>query len=194
MLRIQGYTHPDRVRRPIRRAAEQAAATVERLAEPSACYRRFRVDACDTHGLRLAGGTTLHCAAFPWYLGDCTEVAVFVLTAGARIDAELQRMDDEALLEMLFLETAGWLAVEAITKALTGHLRETARREGLRITRRMGPGYTYSSRGDEATWALEEQRTLFALLGDADLPVTMMESCAMQPKMSRSGLIGLAPI
>lgn len=193
MLRIQGYRDPTRVRAPIRRAAGQAAAVVERLMEPEVRYRRITIDACDADGLRLAGGTTLRCAAFPWYLGACTEVAVFVLTAGERIDAELQRLHEaEEMLQMLFVETAGWLAVEAITKIFTGHLRAAVEREGRRITRRMGPGYTYATRGQDAPWPLEEQGTLFALLGPEPLPVTMLESCAMRPKMSRSGLVGIA--
>lgn len=194
MLRIQGYTDPEQVRRPIRRAADQAAATVERLVEPDLRYRRIAVEACIGEQLRLAGGTTLHCAAFPRFLGSSTEIVVFVLTAGARIDAELARLNDEQLLlDMLFVETAGWLAVEEITKAFTRHLREAAKCEGLRITRRMGPGYSYPLPGGIVRWPLEEQQFLFALLDDANMPVSMLESCAMTPKMSRSGLIGLVP-
>lgn len=194
MLRIQGYTDLERVRRPIREAAEQAAATVERLVEPEVRYRRVGVEACAGDELRLVGDTTLHCAAFPRFLGKCQEVVVFALTAGGRIDAQLDRHNDEGqLLEMLFLETAGWLAVEEISKAFTSHLRGVAKREGLTITRRMGPGYTYTSKNGEAEWPLQEQQFLFALLNEENMPITMLESSAMLPKMSRSGLIGLAP-
>ncbi len=194
MLRIQGYTDPKQVRRPIRQAADEAAATVERLVEPDLCYRRVGVEGRVAEQLRLAGGTTLRCAAFPRFLDDSAEVVVFVLTAGGRIDSELARLNDEQrLLEMLFVETAGWLAVEEITKTFTRRLRAAARREGFKITRRMGPGYSYPSPGGVAEWPLDEQRHLFALLDDGDLPVTMLESCAMTPKMSRSGLIGLVP-
>lgn len=194
MLRIQGYADPKQVRPPIRRAADEAAASVERLVEPDLYCRRVGVQGPIANELRLAGGTTLRCAAFPRYLAGSAEVVVFVLTAGGRIDAELARLNDEQqLLEMLFVETAGWLAVEEITKSFTRHLRSAARREGLKITRRMGPGYSYPLPGGAAEWPLEEQRHLFALLDDEDLPVDMLESCAMIPKMSRSGLIGLVP-
>jgi len=43
-------------------------------------------------------------------------------------------------------------------------------------------------------WPLEEQIGLFGLFKNAHLPVTVMASCAMQPKMSRSGLFGTAPL
>ena len=194
MLRIQGYTQPERVRPAVRRAAEHAAITMEQLVDPDVRYRRVAVEACTTEALQLAGGTALHCPAFARFLGSCPVVVVFLLTAGARVDEELDRLNDDGqLLEMLFLETAGWLAVEEITKAFAMHLRTAAREKGMKITRRMGPGYSYTSRQGEAMWPLEEQRHLFALLDDGNLPVDMLESCAMKPKMSRSGLIGMAP-
>jgi hypothetical protein len=194
MLRIQGYTDPERVRRPIRKAAEKTAATVEQLVEPAVHFRRVAVESCDAGGLRLAGGITLHCDAFPRFLLESTDVVVFALTAGARIDEELARLNDaEDLLEMLFVETAGWLAVEEVTKAFAAHLRAAAKGEGLKITRRMGPGYSYPTKKGDAEWLLDEQRFLFELLDDGNMPVTMLESCAMLPKMSRSGLFGLVP-
>ena len=194
MLRIQGYTDPERVRRPIRKAAEKTAATVEQLVEPAVHFRRVPVESCDAGGLCLAGGIILHCDAFPRFLTESTDVVVFALTAGPRIDEELARLNDAGdLLEMLFVETAGWLAVEEVTKAFAAHLRADAKGEGLKITRRMGPGYSYPTKDGDAEWLLEEQRFLFELLDDGNMPVTMLESCAMLPKMSRSGLFGLVP-
>lgn len=194
MLRIQGYTDPERVRPAVRKAADEAAARVERLLDAQARYRHVGVETCTGEALRLAGGVTLHCGAFERFLGACPRVVVFVLTAGPRIDVELERLGKaEQLLDMLFLETAGWLAVEAITRAFTDFLRDDAAREGFKLTRRMGPGYTYASKSGDAEWPLTEQGKLFTLLGDEAMPVTMLESSAMMPKMSRSGLIGLVP-
>jgi cobalamin-dependent methionine synthase I len=86
----------------------------------------------------------------------------------------------------LFLEMAGWLAVEQATKALALHVAEQVRDERLGPTRRLGPGYV--------DWPLDEQTGLFTLFEDAPLPVRLMESCAMIPKKSRSGLYGLRPL
>jgi len=41
---------------------------------------------------------------------------------------------------------------------------------------------------------LLEQKPLFELFSDTKLPVRLMESCAMYPKKSRSGLYGLRPL
>jgi hypothetical protein len=195
MLRIQGYSAPQSVRPAVREAAERNALRAEGLFDPAVCYRRIPVLSCEQGTLALAGDTRLHCGAFTRYLSAAREVAVFVTTAGARIDGELARLHGEQeLLDMLFLETAGWLGVEEITKAFILHLRTRAAEDALRLTRRMGPGYSYKADGVTADWPLEEQQALFSLFGASTLPVQLLESCAMLPKMSRSGLVGLVPV
>jgi hypothetical protein len=57
----------------------------------------------------------------------------------------------------------------------------------------MGPGYAYRVGSLQVDWPLEDQRELFTLLEGGPLPVTLMSSCAMFPKLSRSGLFGVAP-
>lgn len=194
MLRIQGYTSPERVRRAVRVAAERNAERAEGLFAPAVCYRRIPVLSCHDGILTLHGNSSLHCGAFDRFLPAAHEVAIFITTAGAAIDDELARLNaEQKLLDMLFLEAAAWLGIEEITKAFIVHLRERAAEDGLRLTRRMGPGYDYKTANGKAEWPLEEQRTLFALFGKAALPVRLLESCAMLPKMSRSGLVGLVP-
>ena len=130
--------------------------------------------------------TVFHGAALAKVLAGCCEAIAFVLTAGAAIDREsaaLVAADD--IFHALFLETAGWLVIEKATRAFAKHLSEDLGREGLSLTRRTGPGY--------ADWPLTEQRDLFDLFADVDIPVRLLESSAMIPKMSRSGLYGVAP-
>ncbi len=74
------------------------------------------------------------------------------------------------------------------------YLGDLIKPEGLRLTRRMGPGYSYKINGDETMWSLEQQHQLFEVFDGEDLPVRLLESCAMMPKMSRSGLYGLVPV
>ena len=194
MLRIQGYPEPGNVRRAVRAAAERNARRAEALFTPAVCYRRVAVTGLGDGVLSLRGQIQLHCAAFSQFLSEAGEIAVFVATAGAGIDEELARLNQEQqLLDMVFLESAAWLGLEAITQSFVTHLRQRAGAQGLRLTRRMGPGYAYKVQGGKAQWPLEEQPALFALFGDAALPVALLESCAMVPKMSRSGLVGLVP-
>jgi hypothetical protein len=77
-----------------------------------------------------------------------------------------------------------------------GHLRAELAAEALQLGLRMGPGYSYSLQNGDAPrvmWPLEQQKELFGLFGDAPLPVELMHSAAMRPKMSRSGLFAVLP-
>lgn len=192
MLRIQGYSDPLRVKPAIRNAAETVAATAERVFAPEVYYRRVPIKSCTDGLLVLETGTTFHSRAFSQFLGGCHQVIVFVLTLGSKLDQVAQNLTDNGqMLEALFLETAGWLGVEAATKSFSEHLRSQLRKQGCGLTRRFGPGYTYRSRADDSEWPLEEQKPLFALFQDQAISVRLLDSCAMIPKMSRSGLYGV---
>ena len=192
ILRIQGYRDMGRVRRPIRRAAEKAAEIARGIAEGEVGYRRVAIASCSGPVLELEGGERFECGAFERFLTGCESVLAFAMTAGAAIDRridELMAADDPVV--ALMLDTAGWLAVESVTRQFSERLKAECEPAGLRFTRRMGPGYTYRVGREMAPWGLEEQAGLFRILGEDVSPVTVLESGAMLPKMSRSGLYGL---
>ena len=198
ILRVHGYGDGKGVRPAIRAAAERVAAHVGELAEPVANYRRMQVVACNGGTLRLGDGTTLTCAAFDRLLGGCPEVVVFVLTLGPGIDQSVDELMEEfEPLDALFTETAGWLAIERATRVFAKALGQDLISENLTLCHRMGPGYSYRTGAgseDRSEWSLEDQVHLFAVFEGAELPVTLMQSCAMTPKMSRSGLFGVRPL
>jgi hypothetical protein len=195
ILRIQGYSDLKRVRPAIRQASEVAAAQAPELSEPRVAYRRVAIRAIQDGLLELSSGCQFHCRAFDQILRGCTEAAAFVLTVGPKLDALVIELADQGeLLGALLLETAGWLCIEDATRQFKVHLRQQEIAMGRRITSRMGPGYSYKVDNAMCTWPLEEQALLFGLFGAADLPVSLMHSSAMHPKMSRSGLFGIAPL
>ena len=111
----------------------------------------------------------------------------FILTLGEALDNEVGRMLEKGdMVEALFLETAGRLAIEQASRKLAVHLQAQIKKDGLCLTRRLGPGYN--------EWSLLEQKRLFQLFSGTELPVRLLESCAMFPKKSRSGLYGLRPL
>lgn len=195
ILRIQGYSDLGRVRPAIVRAAELAAQWATELSAPVVCSRRVPVADLTGDRLELAGGAVLRCAAFGKFLSECTETVPFVLTIGPAVDQRVVELtaSGEGLLEALLLETAGWLAIEDATRQFRAAARERFGREGARITSRLGPGYSYPLDGGQCEWSLTDQHTLFGLFGDSELPVRLLASCAMQPKISRSGMFGVAP-
>lgn len=195
ILRIQGYADLTRVRPVIRQAADAMAASAERLSRPVVAWRRVPVRSLDAQGeLALEGGVALHCPAFARLLAGCDAVAPFVLTVGRELCQEVVDLVEKGdLLEGLLLEAAGWLAIEDATRQFKSHLRDACVAAGRRMTSRLGPGYSYKVDGRMCGWGLEEQPALFALLEGGELPVTLLASCAMHPKMSRSGMYGIAP-
>ena len=192
ILRIQGYRDMERVRRPIRRAADKAAGIAREIAEGEVGYRRVGIASCSGSALELNGGERFECGAFERFLSGCESVLVFAMTAGAAIDRRIDELmaADEPVVALL-LDTAGWLAIESVTRQFSERLKAECEPAGLRFTRRMGPGYTYRVGREMAPWGLEEQAGLFRILGEDVSPVTVLESGAMLPKMSRSGLYGL---
>jgi hypothetical protein len=192
LLRVHGYKRLEQVRPDVRAVAQQCVVRAKTLLDPHLHYLRVGVDACCDGRMRLETGTILHCKAFERYLGKPRFVIIAILTLGSRIDEQVDSwLKNEDILEAMFLETAAWLALEALTTKFAAHLRLTAGGEGYRLSPRMSPGYSYHLKSGTCEWSLEEQKALFDLFGQAALPVKLLESCAMVPKMSRTGLYAL---
>ncbi len=195
MLHIQGYRDLDRVRPLIKKTAGIMAQMVTQTIDPVVHYRQMQISECTDGMLTLEGGTVFRCDAFSRYHAASEQVVVFVLTLGKGLDeAAMDLAKQQQLLEQLFLDTAGWLGVEAVNRQFATHIKQQVFEQGYRLTRRMAPGYTFKKDGQDCYWALEDQKPLFALFDDTELPVSMLESCAMLPRMSRTGLYGLVPI
>ncbi len=194
VLRIQGYKDPDKVRPVIRKSAMTAISAFVANAAPVVSYRLVDIESVDAMGLRLENGVFLQSPIFKQYLSESTKVVVFALTVGEGIDKQtIEWMDQEKLVEALFLESAAWLGVEDATKQFVLIVRKWATQHNARISRRLGPGYSYPVEGRQIQWELHDQQPLFASFGDTGIPVRLLESSAMLPKMSRSGLFGLIP-
>lgn len=195
VLRVMGYRQGAPIKAQVRSVAEAMAGLAVTAANPAARYRRVPIASCTTEGLVLSTGTFFRGPTFAAYLSGCDAVAVFVLSLGGRFDSTQKNLAaGEQTLEAYMLEIAGWLGVEAATRLFKAHLEAEVRRDGLALTRRMAPGYTSRVGGRKVVWPLEDQPPLFSLFDEGTLPARLLEgSCAMTPKMSRSGLYGLHP-
>lgn len=191
ILRIQGYRDLERIRPAIKRAAAASARETEELIRPRAYYRMLSVSTCEGSILELEDGTIFDNEAFQRFLKDARHVVAFILTMGHALDrAVIDYIAEDQLLNALFLETAGWLGIEAATRTLSIHLRSQARERGYRLSPRLGPGYSYKLDGRSVLWPLDQQQTLFKLFANDPIEVELLESCAMLPKISRSGIFG----
>lgn len=186
LLRLQGYRRPEQVRPRIMASAVAAAERARDLLRPEVIYRRVAIQARAAGLLTLETGTRFRSDRCVKVLTDCQEVVVFVLTLGQALDDAGRDLEGgEDVLAPLFLEMAGWVGVEKATRSFAGHLLRSLNPGAGRLTPRLGPGY--------ADWRLEEQSDLFDLFAGIALPVRLLESCAMVPKKSRSGLYGIIP-
>ena len=195
VLKIHGYKDMEKVRRAIRAAAQIAIQVFIENTTPIVSYRVVDIQSIDGSVLALSGDIYLKSPIFMQYLSNSRQAVVFALTVGKEIDKRtIEWMEQEKLVEALFLESAAWLGVENATKQFVLIVRNWALQHKLRISRRLGPGYSYPINGKQVEWELHDQKPLFQLLADdANLPVSLLESSAMLPKMSRSGLFGLIP-
>jgi hypothetical protein len=186
ILRFHGYRAIGQAAPPIREAAQEMITAAERLIDPRVVFLRRGIERVDRETLALAGGPTFRGSCFATHLSHAHEVVCFVATLGPALDERAEALADAGdLLEAVFLEAAGWLAIEKMLRAFRGHLAAQARPARQRLSPRLGPGFL--------DWALTEQRALFSAFGGAPLPVSVSEYSVMTPKKSISGLFGFLP-
>jgi len=186
LLRLQGYKDMAAVRDDVRRIATWAAARVSELAAPVAIFRQLPISRLGEDELELAGSRAFRSRQFGPGFAGCREAVAFILTLGPAVDEETLRLvGQDDVVEAVFIEYAGWIAIERATHALAAHLQRALKGRNLRLSRRLAPGYY--------DWSLEEQRDFVALFPAEALPIEILESCAILPKKSRTGLYGLQP-
>ena len=163
------------VAQEVRATAEAMAAHALEIATPVAWLRQVPVDALAVTSTTLASA-----------LRGCFAAHLFLVTLGPRLDQRVTELF-EAMdgLEGLFLDTAGWLALQSGLGTVRRRLGERARAEGHRLSRRAGPGYL--------DWPIEEQPMLVgALTEGAPLAgIEVLESGAILPEKTLTGLYGV---
>lgn len=112
--------------------------------------------------------------------------AVFVLTVGDQIDAEIAKLSQQDFTEAYFLDGVASAMTDGLLQLLKRDLREEAARRGCALAYRFSPGY--------ARWDLPEQKKIFKLLKGEEIGVTLSATCFMTPQKSLSGVFGLKPI
>ena len=172
----------------VRATAAAMAAHALEIARPVGWLRQVAIRAVDGARVELEGDTALTSATLASLLHGSPAVQLFVVTLGPRIDERVHELF-EAMdgLEGLFLDTAGWVVVQSALSAVRRKCAGKARSEGFRLTRRIGPGYL--------DWPLEEQAIVFRALaaGNALAPIEVLESGAILPEKTLTGLFGLIP-
>ena len=111
-------------------------------------------------------------------LGTVERVFPYVVTIGNRL--EERGRDDNDLLKSYYLDTIGNVALTSARKYLKSHLQSRFALDGI----------SYMSPGSLKDWGIEEQKSLFSLLGDVEglIGVSLSENFVMTPNKSVSGI------
>ena len=172
----------------VRATAAAMGALALEIACPVGWVRQVAVRTVDRARVELEGGASLNSATLASLVRESAAVQLFAVTLGPKIDERVHELF-EAMdgLEGLFLDTAGWVVVQSALSSVRKKCAAKARSDGYRLTRRIGPGYL--------DWPLEEQAIVFRALagGDALPPVEVLESGAILPEKTLTGLFGLIP-
>lgn len=152
----------------------------EMVARPKAVYQEYFIDARDGDSLTI-GGQTFTSRALRINLEPVEKVYAYVTTAGRELDEAAPDSDD--LLQKFWWDMIKEAVLGSAMHSLDDHICRTFQ---LSKTASMNPGS-----GDADTWPIEQQRELFALLGDGPerIGVELGSSYLMSPIKTVSGLL-----
>ena len=196
LLGVHKYKDMSKVRPVILKSAHRAIAQSIEFSDPRGYFTTTPIESLDEEGLDLFDGTRLNCTAFRDKLGGYDTLLSFVITLGPKLDEEVSKgfADGSDPLGPLFLDTAGWLMIEASTRSFSTYLKSEHFGGRQDLSTRMAPGYDYPIKGqsDRAPWDLLEQAKLFGTFKNKDIPIELLDSGAMIPRLSRSGIFGVS--
>lgn len=134
----------------------------------------------------LDGGISFVGEGIHRLLAESHYAAVFVLTVGDRIDAEMAKLAPQDFTEAYFLDGVASAMTDGLLQLLKRDLREEAARRGCALAYRFSPGY--------ARWDLQEQEKIFKLLRGEEIGISLSETYFMLPQKSLSGVFGFKPV
>jgi hypothetical protein len=148
------------------------------VARPKALFRASFVEARTEDAVTI-DGIAFTSRILRTHLDRVERVFPFIATCGAELDRLDLGGDPFAL---YWLDAIKAVALRAATRRLTGYLDT---RFALGRTASMHPGSA-----DRQVWPIEQQRPLFALLGEVEalIGVQLTASCLMIPNKTVSGL------
>ena len=152
---------------------------IEEVAQYRVCFATFPLDVAG-ETCRI-GGFAIESAQLAKNLKGCKTVLLFAATVGVGVDRLLQRYQRLSPAGAFLAHAAGAERAESLCNAFC---KAYASERGVKLRPRFSPGY-----GD---LSLDEQRTLFALLGcEKNIGLTLNESLLISPSKSVTAFVGI---
>jgi hypothetical protein len=150
----------------------------EVLMRPKAMYRPVYIDAKDDDSI-VVNGIPLNSRVLRVNVEEAHRVFPYVATCGDELDRWARSKED--ILERFWADSIQQVTVRLVVRFMNEDMTD---RHGLGSTSQMAPGSL-------PDWSIEEQQSLFAVLGDAKagIGVELSESLMMVPEHSVSGVV-----
>ncbi|MGD0550925.1 MAG: hypothetical protein ABSA81_10350 [Candidatus Bathyarchaeia archaeon] len=152
-----------------------------KLVEPRAVYTFIDIEELKEDGVLLRNGEFLQSPLLSSKITCASEVAPYIVTIGARLEAEVTSLARNRILESFILDKLGTYALIEFGD----RLRRTVEQERKYNASSFSPG-------DTPSWNVEELRTLFKILSPQkvkeEIGVELKESGMMFPKKSGAGV------
>jgi len=156
------------------------------LIEPAYSYVIRDVEAVANPRILVKGPALFESEAIALLLEKCEKVAIFILTAGNRLEEMAGRLaDDGLIIESYVLDAIGSTVVEKLADFVQGKIDRVSRSQGFCTSRRFSPGH--------CDWDIKQQRIVFHAMRENWSGVYLTEDCCMIPQKSLSGIVGLGP-
>ncbi len=159
---------------------ERLVRRAEQIGRPKAVYQEYFIESREGDSL-VIGGKTFTSRALAMNLEAVEKVYAYVCTAGSELDEA--NPDSSDMLQKFWWDMTKEAVLGSAIHALDEHIRRTFQMSKTAV---MNPGS-----GDADTWPIEQQRLLFALLGEgpALIGVQLGSSFLMSPIKTVSGLL-----
>jgi hypothetical protein len=181
------------VRPALLQDAEAAIALGQTLWQPRVIYDWFQVRRVDGDDVVLATGnqanpeSTLHVGRKAHLLADSHQLLVSVCTIGPALEQHVHELiSAREGLNAYMLDSAGVVALGAVSEAVRCLAEETAAEQGWGVSPSLSPGSLVG-------WTVRGQRDLCALLPMDSIGVRLNSNFVLQPHKSTSAVIGMGP-
>ncbi len=166
--------------------AEKALDSVTSLLEPEVFVKEFQVASFQHNSIELEGGYGITGPLVTGHLLGATRISVVVCTVGTKIDDYTSEVIGDDIVLALAVDGVGAAAVESLANAVCRKIETKAAADGLQTTIPLSPGMI--------GWDVEEgQTTIFDLVDQDQISVSLSPHYLMIPRKSLSMMIGIGP-
>jgi len=184
VLRLMGGGPERKGTRVTNRKVEKWIRRLSSFVSPRIVFSVRSVRSVDRKGIQLSDGMYLRSGKLGRALCSSEQLVCFVGTLGGEIDDHVSRLTERGRLsEAYVVDALGSACVENTVERFQAAMDEQVRELGLATTVRFSPGY--------CDWSLREQMTLFRMVDNKAIGVSLSPSALMNPRKSVSGVFGL---